>query len=273
MPTAAEPDLLARAQAGDRRALETLLAEQAPRIARFAAKMCRQPADADDVVQETLLAAARALPEFRGQSSLPTWLFAIARSQCRRQFRRAGLRADQRLDVDDADAQRDPQLADRSATADATLGDRQLAAEAASAMADLPPAQREVLVLRDIEGLTAPEVADMLGVQLATVKTRLHRARLQVRDRLASRLARADALPAAACPDIGRLYSRHLEGDVAPALCAQMQAHLQTCPHCADRCATLRSAVATCASLRTEHAPVRLQGLIRFAVEHAASAT
>ncbi len=261
-------DLLARAQQGDARALEALLAEQAPRIARFAAQMCRHAADADDVVQETLLTAARALPSFRGQSALPTWLFAIARSNCRRQRRRARPDAAHVVRVDEPAAAFDDALTDRADPADDLLRDRQLAAEVAAAMAQLAPAYREVLVLRDIEGLTAPEVSELLGMPVATVKTRLHRARLQVRDRLAP-LLEPSADHGSGCPDIGRLYSRHLEGDIAPETCARMQQHLQTCPNCARRCNTLRTAVATCASLQGDRVPVRLQAIIRHAVTHA----
>ncbi|MBM4342550.1 MAG: sigma-70 family RNA polymerase sigma factor [Deltaproteobacteria bacterium] len=264
----ANADLLARAQAGDARALELLLAEHAPRIARFAAHMCRHAADADDVVQETLISASRALRSFRGQSALPTWLFAIARSHCRRQRRKARSGSGGAVDVHEPAAVRDLQLTDRAEPADQALQGRELAAEVAGAMAQLAPAYREVLLLRDVEGLTAPEVGVLLGTPVATVKTRLHRARMQVRDRLAPLLEASGSEPSG-CPDIGRIYSRHLEGDIGPATCARMQQHLQDCPYCARRCATLRAAVASCAALKGDHIPVRLQSIIRHALDHA----
>src|SRR5512139_2295083 len=78
---------VARAQRGDVVALEELLAEVAPTVLRFARRMCRSDADADDVLQDTLLAAATHLGEFEGRSSLSSWLFALARSACSRKRR------------------------------------------------------------------------------------------------------------------------------------------------------------------------------------------
>ncbi len=170
--------------------------------------------------------------------------------------------------VQQAVAALEPQLVDRAELADEVLRDKELAASVAQAMAQLAPAYREVLVLRDVEGLTAPEVSELLGLPVATVKTRLHRARLQVRDRLAP-LVESAADGATGCADIARIYSQHLEGDLAPETCARMQQHLQGCPECARRCHTLRSALASCAALKGQRVPVRLQAMIRRAVEQA----
>src|SRR6516165_11022487 len=74
--------LLAGVRAGDEQALAKLLERYAPAVFRFGAKMCRDPEDAKDVMQDTLLAAARGLREFRGGAALSTWLFTIARSFC-----------------------------------------------------------------------------------------------------------------------------------------------------------------------------------------------
>src|SRR6516165_11574163 len=80
--------LLAGVRAGDEQALAKLLERYAPAVYRFGAKMCRDPEDARDVMQDTLLAAARGLREFRGGASLSTWLFTIARSFCIKARRR-----------------------------------------------------------------------------------------------------------------------------------------------------------------------------------------
>src|SRR5271166_199112 len=83
--------LLAALRSGDEQALPKLLERHAPAVYRFGARMCRDPEDAKDVVQETLLAAARGMREFRGGASLSTWLFTIARSFCiKKRRRRAG---------------------------------------------------------------------------------------------------------------------------------------------------------------------------------------
>src|SRR5215468_5144634 len=78
----ADAQLLEALHRGDEHALETLLARHAPSIYRFGLKMCRDPEDAKDIVQDTLLAAARGIREFRGASSLSTWLYTVARSFC-----------------------------------------------------------------------------------------------------------------------------------------------------------------------------------------------
>src|SRR5512139_1964059 len=81
--------LLEQAQAGDRRALDALLTRHQRRIYRFGLKMCRDPEDAKDVLQETLLAVARTVKDFRGASSVSTWLYTIARSFCIKHRRRS----------------------------------------------------------------------------------------------------------------------------------------------------------------------------------------
>ena len=89
-----DEDLLAAARAGDRAALERLLTAQQKRVFRFGLKMCGTEEDAKDVLQETLLAAARGIRDFRGASSVSTWLYTIARSFCikrRRRGKHAGI--------------------------------------------------------------------------------------------------------------------------------------------------------------------------------------
>src|SRR5512132_2045311 len=81
--------LLDRARAGDRDALDTLLDRHQRRVYRFGLKMCRDPEDAKDVLQETLLAVARGVKDFRGASSVSTWLYTIARSFCIKKRRRS----------------------------------------------------------------------------------------------------------------------------------------------------------------------------------------
>src|SRR5512137_2526034 len=84
-----DQELLDAARAGDRRALESLLGRHQPRVYRFGLRMCRDPEDAKDVLQETLLAVARGVKDFRGASSVSTWLYTIARSFCIKKRRRS----------------------------------------------------------------------------------------------------------------------------------------------------------------------------------------
>lgn len=263
---------LAAAQGGDRRALEHLLAAHVSQVERFAARMCRHEADAQDVTQETLIAAARTVGHFRGDAAVSTWLFRIARSFCIKQRRRGRSvrRADASLDDEGSTEVRT--LADPSAAPDAELQDRDLGHALQTAIASLAPMYREVLLLRDVEGLTAPEVAAVLGVGVDTVKTRLHRARLTVRAEVAPHLSSPEELPTSgsSCPDVLASYSRHLEGDIKPDNCAAMEAHLDSCPRCRGRCDTLRRTLHLCKSLPGPTVPIGTQHLVRSALERAA---
>src|SRR5262249_5905559 len=128
---------------------------------------------------------------------------------------------------------------------------------------------REVLLLRDVEGLTAPEVAEVLGVTTQAVKSRLHRARLSVRERIEPLLGIRTDLPAAPgmCPDVLTMFSQHLEDDISTVICAQMERHLEACGRCRGACDTLKRTLALCrtSSTRTE-VPASVQASVRTAL-------
>lgn len=127
---------------------------------------------------------------------------------------------------------------------EASLGRQQLQAALDVAIRRLEPGQREVLVLRDVEGLSAPEVAQVLGVSVEAVKSRLHRARKALREDLAPWFEQST--PGPSCPDVVDSLSRHQEGDVTSDVCRTMEAHVDSCPACAKRCHSLRSVLAAC---------------------------
>ncbi|MES1209167.1 MAG: sigma-70 family RNA polymerase sigma factor, partial [Pseudomonadota bacterium] len=150
--------------------------------------------DAKDVVQDTLLAVARTVRAYRGASSISTWLYTIARSFCIKKRRRGKFapQTEQSLDSDVvAEARR---LVAPGAEPDDALAARRVERALEQAIAALDPMYREVLLLRDVEGLTAAEVAKVIGVTVQTVKSRLHRARLSVRQRVAPLLFGANPL-------------------------------------------------------------------------------
>src|SRR6187455_3205337 len=175
-------------------------------------KMCRDPEDAADVLQDTLLAMARGVRDFRGASSLSTWLYTIARSFCIKKRRRAKFAPEDERSLDADGAGEAKPLAAPGAGPDDALATKRVERALEQAIASLDPMYREVLLLRDVEGLTAPEVAEVLGVTTQAVKSRLHRARLSVRARVAPLLGIETDLPAAAgtCPDVLTMFSQHL---------------------------------------------------------------
>ena len=95
------------------------------------------------------------------------------------------------------------------------------------AISALDPMYREVLVLRDVEGLSAPEVAEILGLSVEAVKSRLHRARVAVRQQIAPVLGAVEPAALApaeqACPDVVELFSRRLEGEISGDVCAELE--------------------------------------------------
>jgi RNA polymerase sigma-70 factor (ECF subfamily) len=242
--------LLAASRAGDARALEQLLDRHQAQIYRFGMKMCRDPEDAKDVLQDTLLAMARGVRDFRGASSISTWLYTIARSYCIKKHRRSKFAPEEERSLDTDVAAEATQLADARAGADEVLVGRQIDRALEDAIAGLEPMYREVLLLRDVEGLTAPEVAEVLGVTPQAVKSRLHRARLAVRERVAPLLG-IEPAPAApgTCPDVLMMFTQHLEDEISADLCAEMERHLERCGRCRGTCDSLKRTLALCSTV------------------------
>jgi RNA polymerase sigma-70 factor, ECF subfamily len=273
VPDERAADLLARARKGDREALELLLAHHQTQIYRFGLKMCRDPEDAQDVLQDTLFAMARGVPDFRGASSISTWLYAIARSFCIKKRRRSKFApAEERsLDSDvDLEASR---LADPAKRPDEAFAGHEVERALDHAIGALEPMYREVLLLRDVEGLTATEVAEVLNLSVQAVKSRLHRARLSVRAHMAPLLGvpvEPTADPRGACPDILNVFSRYLEGEISPEVCADMERHLDHCPQCRAACDSLRRTLALCQrSGAAVGVPAAVQASVKTALKNA----
>lgn len=264
----ADDELLAAARRGDSAALETLLVRYQPQLYRFGLRMCGNVEDAGDVAQDSLISMARSLRDFRGDSSVSSWLYTIARRFCIKKRRRSKFAPtrEESLDAPGTDAVH--HLVDPAPSPEEEATNQELAAALTRAIDALDPSQREVLVLRDVEGLTAPEVAEIVGTSVDAVKSRLHRARVAVRRALEPVLDRSatETPRSAMCPDVLSLFSRHLEGDIDPELCATMEAHLAQCGHCRTACASLKRTLAMCRQLPTPDVPAPLAASIRGAI-------
>jgi RNA polymerase sigma-70 factor (ECF subfamily) len=261
-----DQELLSAVRAGDRRALERLLARHQGSIYRFGTKMCRNEEDAKDVLQETMLAAARTIPEFRGSSALSTWLYAIARSFCIKK-RRTSKFAPERIESLEAHAQQVAEIADARRTPEEDAAGRQLQGALDRAIADLDPMYREVIALRDVEGLSAAEVAEVMGLSVEAVKSRLHRARSAVRERIAPLLVPSGAeLPPGGCQDVVEAFSRRLEGEIDPSACAELERHLERCPGCRTRCDSLRTTLSLCKRAGAAPVPANVERSVREAL-------
>jgi RNA polymerase sigma-70 factor (ECF subfamily) len=269
MDTPDELALLAKARLGDRRALAALLATLEPSVYKFGLKLCGDEEAAREVLQDTLIATVRHLDGFRGDSSLTTWLYTVARSVCIKRRRRSkfapvaverlepAAEATAALSIHGLAPERPDDSFERA----------ELGAQLEAAIAALEPRYREVLVLRDVEGLSAAEVAEALDLTVEAVKSRLHRARTRVRAALAPHLGAAAPAPGPACPDVATMFSARLEGDIAPETCTEMEQHLASCPSCRAVCHSLRRTLKLCAATRQREVPAALQESVRRAVQ------
>jgi RNA polymerase sigma factor (sigma-70 family) len=164
-----DPSLIEAARGGDADALVALIAKAQPDIRRYAARNCRA-ADIDDAVQETLLLLYRRVGTLRAVTSFSAWLFAVARRACLRLLRRSvGL-----SDAPEGDAE--ARLAHRAP--------EDIRIDLSRAIQSLPAHYREVILLRDIEELSIDEIAGVLALTRESVKARIHRARLMIREYL-----------------------------------------------------------------------------------------
>ena len=173
-----EADLAARLRKGDLRAFEELVIAYQHRVFGVAVRMLGNRAEAEEIAQETFLRAHRALPEFRGQARLGTWLYAIASRLCLNRL----AAPERRLARGDDDAlavapSHEPDAA-------ATLERAELDAALREAIAGLPEERRIVVILRDLEGLSYEEIAEVLALEPGTVRSRLHRARMDLKAKL-----------------------------------------------------------------------------------------
>jgi RNA polymerase sigma-70 factor (ECF subfamily) len=264
---ASDHELLESVRSGDDAALRELLTRHAPAVFRFALKMCRDRHDAEDVAQETLLAAVRGTKDVRGTSSFTTWLYAVARSFCIKVRRR---QEHPLAAAEGTDAVTEVPSDIRAPEEDAVA--HELAAALESAIGKLEHKYREVIVLRDIEGLSAAEVAEIVGTTVEAVKSRLHRARAEIRASLGQLLPSPAASPTSKegpCADIATTFSRYLEGEIGPDACAAMQQHVDTCTSCAAACEGLRRTVALCREAGRAPFSDALQAQVRRALDEA----
>lgn len=172
------PEFVSRLRAGDRAAFEELVRVHQHRVYGVALRMLGNPADAQDIAQEVFLRAHRALAAFRGESRLSTWLHSIAARLCltrlgagERRYERHGEETLERLTGNEPGPDR-------------TLEQSELDEALHRAIAGLAEERRVVVVLRDVEGLSYEDIAEALGVPVGTVRSRLHRGRLDLKDKL-----------------------------------------------------------------------------------------
>lgn len=181
-----EAVLVAEAKAGSYPAFEELVNRYEKKIYRLGLNITGSPEDAEDVLQETFLKAYQHLPDFREDARFYTWLVRIGVNEGLMKLRRR--RADKTVamedQVDEEGAVMPREFTDWKPNPEQLLAQSELATILNNAAQSLPPTFRTVFFLRDVEGLSTAETAEMLGLTESAVKARLFRARLQLREDL-----------------------------------------------------------------------------------------
>jgi RNA polymerase sigma-70 factor (ECF subfamily) len=185
----ADRSLVERAQAGDSRAFEMLVVKYQRRIERLISRMVRDADLVQDVAQETFIRAYRALPQFRGESAFYTWLYRIAVNTAKKtlvDLKRDPVSTDSaraRSGEDDETYRTDHELSDGE-TPEALLASKEIAATVNAAIDALSEDLRQAITLREIEGLSYEEIADVMNCPIGTVRSRIFRAREAIASRL-----------------------------------------------------------------------------------------
>jgi RNA polymerase sigma-70 factor, ECF subfamily len=182
-----EHDLIRRAQAGDQEAFMELVVRHADRVYAALRRFGLDADEADEVAQEVFLRAWRGLARFEERSQFSTWLYRIAFNEAQRRLsRRPPPRAESDPDRDDVvlSLPESPELGPEAQTLD-----REFEGALEQALDELPPDWRAAVVLRDLEGLSTRDAAEVVGIREASFKSRLHRGRMQLRALLEPYLA------------------------------------------------------------------------------------
>ncbi|MBV8464494.1 MAG: RNA polymerase sigma factor RpoE [Burkholderiales bacterium] len=179
-------ELVLRVQRGDKKAFELLVCKYQRKIARLLSRMIRDQAEIEDVAQEAFIKAYRALPTFRGESAFYTWLYRIAINTAKNYLASLGRRPVLSTEYEDEDGETldtAAQLPDLN-TPETELMNRQIVATVNQAVEALPEELRTAITLREMEGLSYEDIAEVMNCPIGTVRSRIFRAREAIAARL-----------------------------------------------------------------------------------------
>lgn len=186
-----ERRLLQKAQEGDRKAFEALVALHSRRVYNLALGYTGRHHDAEEIAQTVFVKVWRALPQFRGASAFSTWLYRLTLNACTDHYRRERKRRGD-LSLDDPDLS---PIRDAAPSPEEIVIQWEEEAILRKALAELPEQHRVILILREMDGLDYQEIAQVLELQVGTVKSRLARARRALREKLLAEGNLLDAPP------------------------------------------------------------------------------
>jgi RNA polymerase sigma-70 factor, ECF subfamily len=256
---------------GDDEAVEKALALLQNTVFSFSMKVCGQREDAEDTSQEVLIKSIPQLPKFESPKALLVWLYKVAKTRCLMSRRKSKFAPSEELSLDQLMPDRKELL---QLSGDGTINPEMFAIRSEeagrlrAAIQKLPPQYRIVLVLRDMEGLTDEEVAEITGLRSGTVRVRLHRARLFVRKELMKTwkpLQRASSQAAVVtdpeshrphrCKQMFAELSDYLDEQLDDSLCVELEKHLDGCGPCQVFLASLEATIQECRELPPERLP------------------
>lgn len=248
-------------QSGDDAKLEQALTLLQNTVFSFSMRVCGHREDAEDTMQEVLLKSVPQLPKFDSPKALVVWLYKVAKTRCLMSRRRSKFAPAHELSLEELmpDREQLEQLsADGKINPESFAIRSEEAARLREAVQKLPPQYRIVLVLRDMEGLTDDEVAEITGIRPGTVRVRLHRARLFVRKELMRtwlprerkkafvHAQAADGLRPARCKAMFAELSEYLDEQLDDSLCEELERHMDGCQPCQAFIATLEATIEQC---------------------------
>ena len=189
--TASDTDqqLVQRAQRGDLRAFDLLVLKYQGRIAALVSRYVADAGEVEDVTQEAFIKAYRALGKFRGDSAFYTWLYRIAANAAKNHLVAKGRRPEAYATIEDAEGFDEGGMLSESASPEALAMGGELAEVVESALKALPEELKAALMLREFDGLSYDDIADVLGCPVGTVRSRIFRAREAVDQRMKEQIS------------------------------------------------------------------------------------
>jgi RNA polymerase sigma-70 factor, ECF subfamily len=252
---------------GDDEALEQAVALLQDTVFSFSMKVCGQRQDAEDTMQEVLVKSVPYLPKFDSPRALVVWLYKVAKNRCLMSRRKSKFASKEDISLEELmpDRRELERLGGDGSVNPETVAIRsEEARRLREAIHNLPPQYRIVLVLRDMEGLTDEEVAEITGLRSGTVRVRLHRARLFVRKELmkvgkprpgekieavTSRTVATEPSRPPRCKAMFAELSNYLDEQIDDSLCEELEKHLDGCDPCKAFLASLQSTIENCRRL------------------------
>lgn len=264
-------------QRGDDASLEKALALLQNTVFSFSMRVCGQREDAEDTMQEVLVKSVPHLPKFDSPKALLVWLYKVAKNRCLMSRRRSKFAPQQELSLEELMPDRNEleRLAGEGINPEMFAIRSEQAQRLRDAIQKLPPQYRIVLVLRDMEGLTDDEVAEITGLRAGTLRVRLHRARLFVRKEMMNvwkrRPGRAvkevphavDIPRPARCKAMFAELSNYLDEQLDDSLCEELERHLEGCGPCKAFIATLEATIEHCRKSPADCPSQKISAMLR----------